>query len=131
MLYCEMRVYFFSSSEMLFPKMKIRLQLIRARPSFYMASDNPNVSVGIVDSSLYSRRTAPKDDYHKKRMDMLAYTLVESNFWETLAKTFIIPARQNGVLQEKIFNIAPVRRIVIALKTNSEFTGSYTENPFC
>ena len=45
-----------------------------------MISDNPNVSVGIVDCSLYTRRIALKDDYHKKRMDMLAHTPVEINY---------------------------------------------------
>ena len=49
---------------------------------------------------------------------------------ETLAKTFIIPARQNQFFQENIFNNAPVRRIAIAMNTNSAFTGSYSENPF-
>ena len=49
---------------------------------------------------------------------------------ETLAKTFIIPARQNQLIQENIFNNAPVHRIAIAMNTNSAFTGSYTENPF-
>ena len=49
---------------------------------------------------------------------------------ETLAKTFIIPARQNQFIQENIFNNAPVRQIAIAMNTNSAFTGSYTENPF-
>ena len=48
---------------------------------------------------------------------------------ETLAKTFIIPARQNQFIQENIFNNAPVHRIAIAMNTNSAFTGSYTENP--
>ena len=95
-----------------------------------MISDNPNVSFGIVDFSLYTRRIALKDDFHKKRMDMLAYTPVEFNYLETLAKTFIIPARQNQFIQENVFNNAPVRRIAIAMNTNSAFTGSYTENPF-
>ena len=49
---------------------------------------------------------------------------------ETLAKTFILPARQNQFIQENIFNNAPVRRIAIAMNTNSAFTGSFTENPF-
>ena len=95
-----------------------------------MISDNPNVSLGIVDCSLYTRCTALNDDYHKKRMDMLAYAPVEYNFSETLAKTFIIPAKQNHFIQENIFNNAPIRRIAIALNTNSAFTGSFTENPF-
>ena len=129
MLYGELGLDFFSTSELLYPNMKIRLRLIRARPNFYMISDNPNVSLEMVDCSLYTRRIALKDDYHKKRLDMLAYTLVEFNYLETLAKTFVIPARKNQFIQENIFNNAPVRRIANAMNTNSAFTGSYTENP--
>ena len=88
MLYGKLGVDFFSFSELLYPNMKIRLRLIRARPNFYTISDNSNVSLGIVDSSLYTRRIALKDEYHKKRMDMLAYTPVEFNHLETLAKLF-------------------------------------------
>ena len=129
MLYGTLGVDAFSTSELLYPNMEIRLRLIRARPKFYMISDNPNVSLGIVDCSIYTRRNALKDDYHKKRMDMLAYTPVEFNFLETLTKTSIIPARQNQFIQENIFNNAPVRRTAIAMNTNSAFNGSYTENP--
>ena len=130
MLYGKRGIDFFSISELLYPNMKITLRLIRARPKFYMISDNPNVSLRFVDCSLYTRRIALKDDYHKKRMDMLAYDRVEYNYLETLAKTFIIPARQNQFIQENIFNNAPIRRIAIAMNTNSAFTGSFTENPF-
>ena len=64
-------------------------------------------------------------------MDMLAYTPVEFKYWEILAKSFIILARKNQFNQENMFNKAPVRRITIAVKTNSLlFTGSNTENPF-
>ena len=110
--------------------MKNSLRLIRARPNLYMISDNPNVSLGIVDCSVYTRRIALKDDCHKKRKDMFAYTPVEFKYSETLAETFIIPARQNQFIQENVFNNALVRRITIALNTNSAFTGSYTENLF-
>ena len=130
MWYGELGIDFFSTSEFLYPKMKIRLQLIKAGPNFYIISDNPNVSLVIVDCSLYTSRIALKDDYHKKRMDLLAYTPVEFNYSETLAKTFVIPARQNQVIQENILINAPVRRIAIAMNTNSAFIGSSTENPF-
>ena len=130
MLYGKLGIDFFSTSELLYPNMKIRLPLIRARPNFYIISDNPNVSLGIVDCSLYTRCIALKYDYHKKRMDMLADAPVEYNYLETLAKTFIIPARQNRFIQENIFNNAPIRRVAIAMNTNSAFTGSFTENPF-
>ena len=130
MLYGKMGIDFFSTSELLYPNMKNRLRLIRARPNFYLISDNPNVSLGIVDCSLYTRRIALRDNYHEKRKDMLAYAHVEYIYLETLANTFIIPARQNQFIQENIFNNAPIRRIAIAMNTNSAFTGSLTENPF-
>ena len=56
---------------------------------------------------------------------MLAYAPVEYNYLETLAKTFIIPARQNQFIQENIFNNAPTRRIAVAMNTNSAFTGFF------
>ena len=121
---------FFLTFELLYPNMKFRLPLIRARPIFYMISDKPNVTCGIVDCSVYNCRIALKADYHKKRMDMLAYAPVEFNYLETLAKTLIKSARQNQLNQENIFNKAPLRRIAIAMNTNSAFTGSFTEYPF-
>ena len=130
MLYGKLGIDFFSTSELLYPNMKIRLRLIRARPNFHKISDDPNVSLGIVDYSLYTRRIPLKEDYHKKRMNMLAYAPVENNYLETLAKTFFIPARQNQLIQENIFNNFPIRQVAIALNTNSAFTGSFCGNPF-
>ena len=95
-----------------------------------MISENPNVSLGIVDCSLYTRRVMLKEDYHKKRMSQLAYAPVEFNYMETLAKTFIIPTRQNQFIQENIFKNAPIRRIAIAMNSNSAFTGFFEVNPF-
>ena len=66
MLYVKLGVDFFSTSEMFFPDMKVRLRLIRARLSFYMISDNTNLSLRIVDCSFYTRRIGLKNDYHKK-----------------------------------------------------------------
>ena len=103
--------------------MKIRLRLIRARPNFYLNSDNPDVSLGIVDFLVYTGRFALRDDYHKKRMNMLAYTPVEFKY-------FIIPARQNQFIQEDFLNNALIGQIAIAMNINSAFTGSYAENPF-
>ena len=125
MLYGKLGVDFFSTCELLYPNMKIRLRIIRARPIFCMINDNPNVSLANVDCSIYTRRIALNDDYQTKRMEMLADTLVEFNYLETLEKIFFIQ-----FLQENIFNNAPVRRIAIAMNTNSAFSGSYTKNPF-
>ena len=131
MLYGKLGIDFFSTSELLYPNMKIKLRLIGARPNFCMISDNPNVCLGIKDCSLYTRRIVLKDDYHKKRMDVLAYASVEYNFLETLAKIIVIIEGQNQFIQENIFNKAPINRVAIAMNTNSAFTVSFTENPFC
>ena len=95
-----------------------------------MISENPNVSLGIVDCSLYTRRVKLKEHYHKKRMSQLIYAPVEYNYMETLAKTYVISARQNQFFQENIFNNAPIRRIAIAMNLNFAFTGSLAENSF-
>ena len=44
MLYGKLGVDFFSTSELLYLNMQVRLRLTRARPNFYMISDNPNLS---------------------------------------------------------------------------------------
>ena len=72
---------------------------MEARPNFYMISDLLTFNLGIVDCPLYSRRIAFRDDHHKRRKDMLAYTPVEFNYFETQAETFINPARQDQFIQ--------------------------------
>ena len=82
MLYGKLGIDIFTTSELLYPNMKVRIRLIRARPSFYMVSENPNVSLGIVDCSLYTRRVMLKEDYHKKRLSQLAYAPVSTTTWK-------------------------------------------------
>ena len=119
MLYRKLGIDFFTTSELLYPNMKVRIRQIRARPNLYMISENPNVSLGIVEYSLYTQRVMLKEDYQEKRMSQLAYAPVEYNYMETLARTYIIPSRQNQFLQENIFNNAPIRRKAIAMNSNS------------
>ena len=130
MFYGNLGIDFLTTSELLYANLKVRIRLFRARPKFYMMSENPNISFGIVDWSLYTRRVMLKEDYHKNRMSQLAYAPLEYNYMETLAKTFIIPARQNQFIQENLFNNAPLRRIAFAMISNSAFIGSFAENPF-
>ena len=127
MMYGKLGVDFFSTSELLYPNMKIRLRLIRARPNLYLISDNPNVGLAIVDCSFYTRRIALKDDYHKKRMDMLAYTPVEFNYLEALAEIFIIPAYKTSSFKKTFSS----KLQFVEMSTNSAFNESFTENLFC
>ena len=61
---------------------------------------------------------------------LLILLLVEFNYMGALAKTLIIPAKQNYFNRENIFNNAPVSWIAIAMNANSAFIGSYTGNLF-
>ena len=65
-------------------------------------SDSPSVSLGVVDCSIYTRRVDLQYDYHRNRIHMLAYTLVEFNCLETLSKTFFIPSRRKCFFQKTI-----------------------------
>ena len=122
-------VDFFSTSELLYPNKKIRFRRIRARPIFYIFSDNPDISIGIFDYSFYTRRNTLEDDDHKKRKDMLAIAIVKFIFLETPATTSIFLARQNQFIHKNNVNNAPARRIVIPMNTNSAIIGLYIENP--
>ena len=105
-LYSKLGVECLSTTELLFPKRKLRLQLIRARPIFNMISDTTNVSLGIVDRSICVLRIALMYDYHKKRMNILAFPPVNCNYLKLLAKTFIIPARKDSFYRRKLFEQA-------------------------
>ena len=65
MLFDKLGVDSFSTSELLLPKDKLRLRVIRTWPNFYKFSDNPNVSLGINDF-FHTCRSALEYDYHKK-----------------------------------------------------------------
>ena len=90
-LYGNLVIDFLTTSETLYPNMKVQIRLIRARPNFYMISENPNVSLSFLDRCVYTRRVMLKEDYHKKRVSELAYAPPGYNYMETLAKTHILP----------------------------------------
>ena len=48
-LYGRLAIDLFTCEKLLLPNTKARIKLIRARPNFYMLSDNPEVSLKIVE----------------------------------------------------------------------------------
>ena len=128
MLCCKLGFDLSATSELPIPNMKIRLQLIRARSSFYKISDIPNVSLGINDCSLCTGRILNKH-YHIKT-DTPAKNPVELNYWKALAKTFIVSSRQNKGIHKNTFINALNHRMAIAMNTNSAITWLVTEDHF-
>ena len=104
--------------------------MIRARLSFYMISYNPHVSLKVLDCSLFTRRVVVNEVYHQTIKYQLTHQPAFYNLIETIARTVIIPSGQNQFIQENVFNTAPIRRIAIAMNTNSAITGHFHENLF-
>ena len=75
-----------------------------------MLSDNPNVSLKIIDCSLFTRRTLVAEPNHQYLLWNLEKEPAQYSYMETIAGTFIIPSRQNQFIQENIFNIAQIRK---------------------
>ena len=116
MLYDKLGVDFFSTSELLYPNMKIRLRLIRARPNFFMISDNPNKSLGIVECSICTQRVTLKQDYHRKRWHVHAFISLEFDYLENLAISFITPARKKTRPTEIKTNLTKLQFIELPLQ---------------
>ena len=129
-LYGRLAIDVFTCEKLLLPKTKVRNKLIRARPNFYMLSDNPNVSLKIVDCSLFTRKIVVAEPNHQYLPWNLEWEPAEYNYMETIARTFIIPSRQNQFISEIVFNDARIRKIAVAMNTNSAVTGSFHENLF-
>ena len=128
--YGKLAIDLFQCEKLLLPNTKVRLKLIRARPTFYMISCNPLVSPKVLDCSLFTRRVVVNELYHQTIKYQLTHQPACYNFMETIARTFIIPSGQNQFIHENVFNNAPIRRVAIAMNTNSAFTGQFQENPF-
>ena len=128
--YGKLAIDLFQCEQLLLPITKLRLKLICARPNFYMISYNPRVSLKVLDCSLFTRRVVVNEVYHQTIKYQLTHQPACYNFMETIPRTFIIPSGQSQFFQENVFNNAPIRRVAIAMNTNSAFTGHFQENPF-
>ena len=64
-LYGRLAIDLFTSEKLLLPNTQARIKFIRARPIFYMLSDNPNVSLKVVDCSLFTRKILVAEPNHQ------------------------------------------------------------------
>ena len=127
----KLAVDLFTCDKLLLPKTNVRIRLIRSRPNFYIIGKlQDNYNAEIIEASLYTRHVAVDDKSFKGIQHNLLRETARYNFSEVLAKTFIIPTGQNQYIQENIFNNAPIRRLALAMNTNTAFTGSKDSNPY-
>ena len=95
-----------------------------------MLSDNPNVNLKTVDCSLFTRRNLVAEPNHQYLRWNLQKEPAHYNYMKFIARTFIIPSRQNQFIQENVFNDAPIRIIAVTMNTNSAVAGSFHESTF-
>ena len=95
-----------------------------------MLSENPNFSLKIGECSLFTRRILVAEPNHQYLQWNLEREPAHYNYRETIARTFIIPTPQNQFVQKNVFNNIPIRKITVAINTNSAVVGSFHENLF-
>ena len=95
-----------------------------------MLSDNPNVSLKIFDCSLFTRRILVAEPNHQYLHRNLEREPAQYYYMETIARIFIIPSRRNQFIQANIFNNARIRKVAVAMNTNSAVAESFHENLF-
>ena len=128
--YGKLAIDIFTCDKLLLPSVKIRLRFVRSRPNFYIINQNKKFSCSILQASLFTRQVVIEDRIFKDLHSSLQLGPARYNFSEVLAKTFVIPNGQNQYIHENIFNNAPIRRLAIAMNTNTAFTGSLKTNRF-
>ena len=90
-LYGRLAIDLFTCKKLLLPNTKVRIKITRARPYFYMLSDNPNVSLKIVENSLFTRRLLVAEFNPQYLQWKLEREPAQYSYMETIARTFIIP----------------------------------------
>lgn len=126
----------FTCDQYLLPGVNCRLRLTRADNDFitFVLPDtktNTQFSAVITDIRLFVRKIA----VHSSSLNYIEGMLARGhtaryNYSEIMPKTYVVPNGQNEFTQEDVFNRAPIRRLVLAMNTNSAFRGSKFANPF-
>ena len=120
----------FTWDKFILPNVRVRLRLFRSRPNSYLITNqNKTFSCCILQVSLSTRQVPIEDRILKDLHGSLQLRPARYNLSEVLAKTFVIPNGQNQYIHANIFNNAPIRRLVVAINTNTAFTGSLKTNP--
>ena len=128
--YGRLAIDLLNCEKLLLPKIKVRFERNQVGPNFYMLSDNSNVSMKIVDYSLFTRSFLEAEPNHQYLKYNLEREPDHYSYMETIARTSIIPFLQNIFMQENVFNNALISRCDVAVNTNLAVEGPFHGNPF-
>ena len=131
-LYGKLAVDFFTCEKLLLPNVSLRIKLVRARDDFVTISENAgkHYSVEITNANLFVRKMTVTDSVYTSIERALLKSPAIYEYTEVMPKTFVIPAQQNTWKHEDIFMKEPIRRLAIAMNTNTAFGASNMGNPY-
>ena len=117
--------------------MNLRIKLVRAPSDFAVCllpaskvGANTRYRIRIDNASLFVHKLEVADDEYVRLERRLASGPAYYEYLEIIPKTYIIPKGHNHMIEEDIFSSAPIRRIVLAMNINEQFTGTLGSNPF-
>ena len=79
---------------------------------------------------MFTRRFLVAEPNHQNLQSNLEKEPAQYNYMENTARTFIFPICQNQCIQENVFSNGPIRRIAVAMNTNSAVAGFFHEKSF-
>lgn len=131
-LYGRLSVDFFTCDKLLLPNVSLRVKLVRAPNDFVTIAETAgkHYLVKISNANLYARKMTVSDSVVESIERVLMKTPALYKFTEVIPKTYVVPPGQNTWKHEDIFMKEPIRRLAIAMNTNTAFAGSSATNPF-
>lgn len=135
--YGRLAIDFFSAEKYLIPGVAVRIKLVRAPAEFDVvvlpkekAVAASRYQIKIDHASLFVHKIEVAGDEYARLERELSLRPAFYEYLEVIPKTYLIPKGHNLMIEEDIFNAAPIRRLVIAMNTNQNFTGTLGSNPF-
>ncbi len=133
--YGRLALDFLNVEKYLIPGVNLRIKMVRAPSEFAVV-----VLAGLAGTNRYQIRIDEANLFvHKVEVAGEEYARLERSlsarpafyeFLEVIPKTYLIPAGHNQMIEEDIFNAAPIRRLVVAMNLSEDFRGSLGSNPF-
>ena len=124
---------FFRSPQLLLPDVALRLKLSRSTQAFCLVGDDADaakVKVEIISAVMKVKHLTVDDNVHRAIMNNLKRSPARYNYPRILYRTLVVASGQNQVIKVNVFNNETVRRLIIAVNTNADFTGRQAANPF-
>ena len=134
--YGRLAVDFFNVDKFMLPGVPVRIKLVRAPTEFcvVVTKDKLNAEaryqLKIESASLFVHKIEVAADQYARLERSLAMRPAIYEYPEIVAKTYLVPKGHNQMIEEDIFNSAPIRRLVVAMNQIPQFTGTHDSNPF-